>query len=385
MKHAVIIGAGPMGLEAALGALARGFAVTVLERGRVGENLRRWGSTRFFSPFGMNASPRLRALLGSEAPAPEALLSGPEMAERVLEPVAATPPLIGRVRTGHRVLAVGRKHLLRRDLPGHPLRAERGFRVLVESEGREEMIEADVVLDASGVYDRPVALGTGGIPAPGEATCAEGLIRDLGALDARLPALADRDVLLVGHGHSAANALALLQALPRPPRVTWATRSAHRRPCVEIANDPLPERERVTRAANDQAATPPERLTVERRATVEAIVPERGRLTVRLSGGRAGTYDAVVGMTGYRPDLSFVSELALEVSPVSEGAARLSRALAHTTDCLTPPVLAEHDLESGEPGFHLVGAKSYGRLPTFLLQNGRQQLERILDGLAARA
>jgi hypothetical protein len=118
---------------------------------------------------------------------------------------------------------------------------------------------------------------------------------------------------------------------------------------------------------------------------VEAITPERGRLAVRLSGGRAGTYDAVVGLTGYGPDLSFVSELALEVSPVSEGSLRLSRALTRITDCLTPPVLEDGDLESGEPGFHLVGAKSYGRLPTFLLQTGQGQLERILDGLRARA
>jgi len=29
-----------------------------------------------------------------------------------------------------------------------------------------------------------------------------------------------------------------------------------------------------------------------------------------------------------------------------------------------------------------VGAKSYGRLPTFLLRNGLEQLETILDGLA---
>jgi hypothetical protein len=359
--------------------------VTVLEKGRVGENLRRWGSTLFFSPFAMNASPRLRALLGAAAPSAGALLSGPEMAERVLEPLAARKPLAGHVRVGHRVVAVGRARLTRRDLPGHPLRAERGFRVLVESEGREEMIEADVVLDASGVYDRPAALGTGGIPAPGETTCREALIRHLGELDARLLDLQDRDVLLVGHGHSAANALALLRGLPRPPRVTWATRSAHRRPCVEVANDPLPERERITRTANDQAAAPTPGLTVERRATVEAIVPEAGRLSVHLSGGRRGTYDAVVGMTGYRPDLTFVSELALEVSPASEGAARLSRALSRITDCLTPPELDDGDLESGEPGFHLVGAKSYGRLPTFLLQTGQGQLERILDGLKARA
>jgi hypothetical protein len=72
------------------------------------------------------------------------------------------------------------------------------------------------------------------------------------------------------------------------------------------------------------------------------------------------------------------------VSPVSEGAAPLARALAHVTDCLASPAVAPADLESGEPGFHLVGAKSYGRLPTFLLQTGQKHLECILDGLASR-
>ncbi len=384
MKHVVVIGAGPMGLEAALGALERGFEVTVLEQGRVGDNLRRWGRTRFFSPFSMNASSRLRAVLGELSPAPEALLTGEEMAERVLGPAVSRSPLLGRVRTGHRVTAVGRARLTRRDLPGHPLRAERGFRILVDTGAGELVLEAEAVLDASGVYGRPTALGTGGIPAPGETACNGALIRHLGALDERLPGLSDRAVLLIGHGHSAANALAALRALPRPPRVTWATRSANRRPCVEIANDPLPERERVTRAANDCAAAGTE-IVMERRATVEGLSPRDGRIDVHLSGGRQGSFDAVIGMTGYRPDLSFVSELALEVSPVSEGSGRLSHALARVSDCLSTPTLAANDLDSGEPGFHLVGAKSYGRLPTFLLQTGRGQLEQILDGLAARA
>jgi hypothetical protein len=53
------------------------------------------------------------------------------------------------------------------------------------------------------------------------------------------------------------------------------------------------------------------------------------------------------------------------------------------TDCLSTPRVRAADLDSGEPGFHLVGAKSYGRLPTFLLRNGIEQLETILDRLAA--
>jgi hypothetical protein len=93
----------------------------------------------------------------------------------------------------------------------------------------------------------------------------------------------------------------------------------------------------------------------------------------------------VLGFTGYRPDLSFLSELALEVSPATEGAAGVARALAGVTDCLAVPRVRPSDLDSGEPGFHLIGAKSYGRLPTFLLRNGLTQLEAILDRLAAPA
>jgi hypothetical protein len=141
----------------------------------------------------------------------------------------------------------------------------------------------------------------------------------------------------------------------------------------------------VTAYANDLAAGPPGFLTVERRAGVEAFEPRGERVAVTLSGGRGAVFDVVLGFTGYRPDLSFLSELALDVSPTSEGAAGLARALAGVTDCLSVPTIRAADLDSSEPAFHLVGAKSYGRLPTFLLRNGIDQLETILDRLAASA
>jgi hypothetical protein len=265
------------------------------------------------------------------------------------------------------------------------MRAERPFRLLIETADGEQVLEADAVLDASGVYGQPAALGAGGIPAPGERVLNGEIIRHLGTLESALPRLAGRAVLLIGHGHSAANALALMAATEPRPRVTWAVRCANRRPCVEIADDPLAERRRVTAAANDLAAEPPSFLKVERRAGVESLRRQDGRLAVALGGGRGGVFDTVVGLTGYRPDLSFLGELALEVSPASEGTARLARALANVPDCLSVPAVAPPDLQSGEPGFHMVGAKSYGRLPTFLLRTGLRQLETVLDSLAARA
>jgi hypothetical protein len=84
---------------------------------------------------------------------------------------------------------------------------------------------------------------------------------------------------------------------------------------------------------------------------------------------------------GARPDLEPLTELALEIAPATEGVARLERALAGVTDCLSLPSVRDEDLESGEPGFHLVGAKSYGRASTFLLQTGYDQLARIVARL----
>jgi hypothetical protein len=150
---------------------------------------------------------------------------------------------------------------------------------------------------------------------------------------------------------------------------------------VAVASDPLPERERVVRRANDLAASPPPWLAVERRAHVEAI--DEGSVT--LSGGRTVEAAVILGFTGHRPELAHLGELAVRISPVSEGAAGLHAALACVTDCLSVPRLAARDLDSGEPGFALIGSRSYGRMSSFLLQDGVRQLETLLDAMLAGA
>lgn len=376
-RRLVVIGAGPIGLFAALGAVERGFDVTVLERAEVGAALRCWGATRLFSPLSMNVPARVRELLGAALPSDDALLTGPEMVERVLDPLARMPLLAGRVLTGHRVIAVGRARLGRGELAGHPLRAERAFRLLVEAGGEERVLEAELVFDASGVAE-PTGIGPGGLPARGERALGAELTRDLGALERLRPRL--RRVLVLGHGHSAANALGVLDGVARENpslRVQWVVRTANLRPCVEVASDPLPERQRVAARANDLAAAPPPWLTMQRRQSVEQLARTADGLAVTLSSGEVQVVDTVAALTGYRPDLAPLAELALDLSPVTEGLGRLTRALAHVTDCLSAPRVSSSDLESGEAGFFLVGAKSYGRARTFLIRTGIAHLETI--------
>jgi lysine/ornithine N-monooxygenase len=259
----------------------------------------------------------------------------------------------------------------------------------VETSQGEQTFEADNVIDASGTYGQPTAVGMGGIPAPGERSLAGRFIRNLGALHAKVDALRGKTILLVGHGHSAAHAILHLAALADEApgtQVVWATRSLNQRPCVEVSSDPLPERQHVAAHANQFAMRPPKWLKMERRASIEGLRKEDNELLcVALSGGRSVLVEEIVALTGYRPDLSFLSELEIEIDPATEGSARLARALSNVTDCLSVPSVAPADLDSGESGFHFAGTKSYGRARTFLLKNGYAQLEGIWNRLERHA
>jgi thioredoxin reductase len=372
VKRVAIIGAGPIGIAAGIGALDRGFDVTLIEKGDAGQALCSWGATRFFTPLRMNITPRMHELLGRDAPPGDALLTGHEMIDLVLKPLTACEPLRGHVRERTRVTAIGRRGLTRADYAGHPLRAERPFRLILND---EEPIEADVVLDATGGFAVPNPIGAGGLPARGEGKLTRKPIRTLGALDEQLESLRGQRVLLVGDGHSAANAVLLLH---ETAEVIWVVRSMNRRPCEEIANDPLSERARVVSAANDLAENA---LHVERRCMVEAFDERNGAIEARLTSGRTLICDAVVALTGFHPNGNMHSELNVETSPVTEGAARLSRAIANATDCLAVPRVTFGDLASGEPNFWFIGSRSYGRVRTFLLQTGLAQLEMIFQCL----
>ena len=65
-KKIAILGAGPIGIEAALCARERGYEVDVFEQGRVAEHVRRWGHVTFFSPWKLNRSERGERLLRAQ-------------------------------------------------------------------------------------------------------------------------------------------------------------------------------------------------------------------------------------------------------------------------------------------------------------------------------
>ena len=137
-----VLGAGPIGLEAALYARYLGYQVDVYERGAVAENLLNWGHVRMFSPFALNSSPlAIRALHaqdpGFDFPANDALLTGREFAESFLIPLARTDLLAGHIQERTEVVSVGREELNKSDLVGDPRAGRTRFPALAPRRRRQ--------------------------------------------------------------------------------------------------------------------------------------------------------------------------------------------------------------------------------------------------------
>jgi hypothetical protein len=430
-----ILGAGPIGLEAALAAAEAGLPFTLYEAGdQVAANVRAWGHVRLFTPCEMNVSPRMRRHLAAagEAPppggpvaaagmaaaetaaAPAASASvagtcpiGRELAEQLLERVAALPAVAPRLRLGTRVLAVGREGLLKHEEIATAERGRRPFRLLVAAaDGTERVEHAEVVLDATGTWGHPNSLGDGGIPAPGELRLGSEIRRAIPDLAREAAAWAGRTVLLAGAGASAQTAARDLAELARSApgtRVLWALRRGEPS-WGSPAGDPLPERVRLAAAGAELAAGASPAVAVERGVVVEAIAraggsPGNGAIagagTETAAGGpfvvtlrgsdrrRQVTVDRVLSLTGAVGDHQLYRQLQVHECYATCGPIKLSAALlgAGGGDCLQQASHGVEALTNPEPGFFILGSKSYGRNNTFLLRVGWEQVEEVFSGL----
>ena len=226
-----VIGGGPVGLAAAAHLLARGVAVKVYEAGaEVGSNVRDWGHVRVFTPWRYCVDEAAMALLerhGRRLPAADHCPTGAELVSAYLEPLAATPELAEVIETNARVTAISRQGVDKVVSHG---RETRPFVLAVASKKGVRRDLARAIVDASGTWTTPNPLGTSGMPAVGEAEFADRIaygIPDILGRDRHL--YAGRKTLVVGSGHSAANALLeLVQLAKTEPRTSflWATRSS---------------------------------------------------------------------------------------------------------------------------------------------------------------
>ncbi len=391
-RRLLIVGAGPVGLEAALAAVESGWDVTLVERETIGANVLRWGHVRFFSPWSMNTSPRGRAVAFGGAAAPDDAVcpTGREYVELYLEPIGARIRSVARALEQTEVLRVGRAGVLKTEAIGAAARRGRSFSALVRSaDGGESLLEADAIIDASGTYGNPNDLGPGGLPVPGEGAVRDRItwvIPDVLGVDRAL--FAGRRTLVVGSGFSAATTLSLLLVLAESApgtEVVWVTREG-RAPYPRIDGDALPDRDALAALGNELTAGT---AGVEWLGgyDVVGLADVAGRVGVRLAAAdgneRREVVDQIVANVGYRPDTALHRELQVHQCYASEGPMKLAVSLlaADGADCLAQPAAGADALENPEPDFFVVGSKSYGRNSQFLLRVGLEQVDAVLGRL----
>lgn len=401
-SRVAIVGAGPIGIEAALEGVRRGFEVSVYDAGRVAAHWRCFASVKLFTPFGMNSTARGRARLratGVDLPKDDAILTAGEIVARYLEPLSRLPVLNGRIHEREKVTQIGREGLTKSGGVGgteNATRAGRPFLLRVEPlAGPPRIDRADFVLDATGVYATPRATGPGGLSALGEETLGARIDRHVVSVRGEARSRYEgKRVLLVGDGHSAATVLVELAVLATEgaaPTVTWITRrgvGSEREPFMVQPGDPLPERAGLGEKAN-RIAREASWLTTRAGSVIESYEVNDGTVTatVRDPNGEAGRIhvDQVLALVGYRPDASIHRELHVHLCYASEGPMALASAMLAASaanrgagsDCLKQSTHGAETLRNPEPGFFLLGAKSYGRNQQFLLSVGHRQIEEI--------
>jgi len=386
-----VIGAGPVGLAATAQLVARGLTPIVFERGpSVGASLQEWSHVRVFSPWRYNIDAAARALLeasGWTAPAEADLPTGGEIVARYLQPLAGLPLIAPHIHLGATVTAITRQGLDKVSNAGRdtaPLELR-----WTDADGHEQATLASAVIDASGTWTQPNPMGVDGMPVLGERTLRGHIAYAIpDVLGADRDAYAGKTVLVVGSGHSAINtALALLTLQDQYPetKILWALRRNRLEKLLGGGlNDQLPERgalglaaKRAIDAGRLQILAPFAATRLEASEDGVAVTGKLGAAPVTLQ------VDRIVVATGFRPDLTMLSELRIAIDPATEAPPALSPLIdPNFHSCGTVPPHGVDELTQPEPGFFIVGSKSYGRAPTFLMATGYEQVRSVVAELA---
>jgi len=355
----VVVGGGPIGLAAAAQLRERGLTPQVFERGPVaGAAISEWNHVRLFSSWAELIDPAARRLLdatGWVAPDDDAYPTGQDWTSNYLQPLAAA--LGDIVQLGTEVIGVARR-------------------------GRDRVVDAGRDTEPLSVHIR-------------RADSTEDRITAQEVIEYRVPNIDDPDVrtryagkhiVIAGSGHSALTAIVALANLESPgTRISWVLRRGDVGSTFGGGeDDQLPARGALGLRA--KRAVDAGLLTVVpgfRTATIEPD-GDSGRVAlISDTGARIEDVDRVVVLTGFRPDLSWLSEIRLGLDPVLQAPVELAPLIdpnVHSCGTVYPHGVAE--LSHPEPNVFLVGMKSYGRAPTFLAMTGYEQVRSIAAALA---
>ncbi|WP_432816104.1 NAD(P)-binding domain-containing protein [Ureibacillus chungkukjangi] len=379
----VIIGAGPVGLAAAAHLADKQQDFIVLESGsRVGHNILEWAHVRLFSPWQYNIDKIARKLLkesGWMEPQAEELPTGKELVENYLEPLASLPQIKKNLQLNAKVLSVSKKSLDKMKNSG---REQSSFVIYVEQQGVTGRIEAKAVIDATGTWAQPNPVNADNIWTAEERELEDRIFYGIPDVSGKQrKRYIGKKVAVIGGGHSAINTILELSTLGENVEIYWVMR----KPNVE---NMYGGKEKDALKARGELGIRIHQLVES--GKVKVYTPFMINQLARKSNGieLRGEYfgeefaiseiDEIITNTGSRPDFSFLSEIRLSVDSSTESVEALSPLIdPNLHSCGTVRPHGEAILRQPEKNFYIVGMKSYGRAPTFLMATGYEQVRSI--------
>src|SRR5690606_13140011 len=194
-----------------------------------------------------------------------------------------------------------------------------------------------------------------------------------------------RRVLVVGGGHSAFNALRDLVELAHiepGTRVLWAIRgTSPERILGGGKNDQLEQRGKLglkIRQLLDEGA-----IELHQGININRMTSTPEGLVAYSQETKLPPVDEVIVATGFRPDLQLLAELRLALDPATGSPVELAPLIdPNEHSCGTVRPHGVQELAHPDEAVFIVGVKSYGRAPTFLMLTGYEQVRSVAAALA---
>jgi Pyridine nucleotide-disulphide oxidoreductase len=390
-----IIGAGPIGIEAALYARYLGYSVAVFEQEEICSNVLAWEHITLFTPFEMNSSALGLSALATQTGEPPKIRAdeyhtGKDWVDKYLMPLAKSDLLCDCFRTMTTVLAVSRDGQLPTENFGKPERDETRFRILFEDSTGEHVEYFDIVIDASGNYMSPSFMGSGGAPAIGELDLREELVHEELPEDSlfscwvvrpeELDLFPGNRFAIVGNGFTAAtNIMQLAEARKKRPDIecVWLARKPGL-PLEPLPDDPLEHRRKLVESVNHLAKNAPW-IDYRPAVNVHSVHDSDDGYQLQLcDSDEIIQVQHLISNVGYTGDWSIHDALQLQRDSATGAPINQARAVSSSgRDCLQQGNAGTEAVITSEPDFYVVGIKSYGRDSRFLFRAGLEQIRDV--------
>ena len=305
-----------------------------------------------------------------------------QQVEQYLSPLSEVPEIKKALYVNTKVIGIARKGL---DKVKDKNRENLPFEIYVEQNEKPRIFKAKAVIDATGTWSNPNPVLSSGIWTSSESSLKNKVFYGIPDVFTNRSRYAGKKVMVVGSGHSSINAILDFGKLSEEEpstEIIWVIRKEKIQDVYGgQEKDGLPARGelgiRVQKLVNSGS------VHVYNGFHIQELIEDNHTITVNgiAKGNEVNIYgiNEIITATGARPDISFLREVRINLDPAIESVAELAPLIdANIHSCGTVRPHGEKELRQPEKDFYVVGMKSYGRAPTFLLATGYEQVRSIV-------